>query len=79
MLATDIDNQRLREVQALFAGDELVQTAWLDLGDEASVRAQRPFDADSVICLNVLEHVEDDVSAMRWVRESVSMKVVKFA
>lgn len=71
VLATDVDEQRLREIGERFAGDPLLRTGRLDLTDEESVLAQRSFEADSVICLNVLEHIEDDVSAMRWVRESV--------
>ena len=40
-----------------------------DLGDRTGLP---PFDeVDSVLCLNVLEHVEDDVQALRNIRERV--------
>jgi SAM-dependent methyltransferase len=72
VLATDIDEQCLRGVQARFPNDPQVVTARVDLTDEAAVRRQSWFQADSVMCLNVLEHIEDHVSALTWLRESAA-------
>lgn len=72
VLATDIDPERLLAVAERFAGDPLVHTARIDLNDRASIRAHRAYQADSVICLNVLEHVRDDVTALGAIRQSVA-------
>ncbi|MEZ6055898.1 MAG: class I SAM-dependent methyltransferase [Planctomycetaceae bacterium] len=72
VLATDIDAECLTAVRERFQDDSLVTTERVDLTDEASVRAQYSFQADSLICLNVLEHIEDDISALRWLKESVA-------
>lgn len=71
VLATDIDEHCLFEVANRFAGDREVKTARLDLTDEASIRSCAAFAADSIVCFNVLEHIEDDVAALRWLREAV--------
>ena len=70
VLATDIDDDCLAQVGAYFEGDCEVQTARVDLTDQASVRAQAHFGADSIMSLNVLEHIDDDVAALTWLRES---------
>ncbi|MCB9917080.1 MAG: class I SAM-dependent methyltransferase [Planctomycetes bacterium] len=72
VLATDIDADCLAAVATRFVGDANVTTARIDLTDEQSVRALRDFGADSLVCLNVLEHIRDDVAALRWLRESVA-------
>lgn len=71
VLGTDIDDQCLAAVRSRFAGDSNVVTNRVDLTDRSTVDACRSFEADSVICLNVLEHIEDDVAAMSWVRDVV--------
>jgi SAM-dependent methyltransferase len=72
VLATDIDPERLRAVAERFAGDPLVHTERIDLGDWASIQALEAYQADSVICLNVLEHVRDDVAALAGLRMCVA-------
>jgi len=72
VLATDIDDACLKAVTQRFNGDPLVTTARVDLTDEATVTAQREFAADSILCLNVLEHIEEDVRALMWLRQNVA-------
>jgi len=71
VLATDIDPTCLTAVKERFARDDAVQTATVDLTDEVSVRALADFRADSIVCFNVLEHIEDDVTALRWMKSAV--------
>lgn len=72
VLATDIDDKCLNAVADRFRGDTGVTTSRVDLTDEPSVRRLSEFQADSLLCLNVLEHISDDVAALRWLRESVA-------
>jgi SAM-dependent methyltransferase len=72
VLATDIDAACLQAVAARFDADPLVSIARIDLTDEATVRAQSTFGADSILCLNVLEHIPDDVAALRWLRAAAA-------
>lgn len=72
VLATDIDQKCLEQARERFPDDSGLTLAHVDLRDESSVRRQAAFRADSIMCLNVLEHIEDDVSALRWLRESVT-------
>ncbi|MDA8743257.1 class I SAM-dependent methyltransferase [Rubripirellula amarantea] len=70
VLGTDIDRDCLSSVERRFKDDDQVRTGWIDLRDRDSVQQHRSFGADSIICLNVLEHIEDDVAAMRWLLET---------
>ncbi len=72
VLATDIDAGCVDAVARHFQGDRSVVTGRVDLRDQQSVSAHQSFQADSILCLNVLEHIEDDVSALRWLRESAA-------
>lgn len=71
VLATDIDPDCVRQAALRFENDPHVVTAQVDLTDANTVRAQRTFRADSLICFNVLEHLEDHVSALQMLRDSV--------
>lgn len=72
VLATDIDRECLRQAAERFFGNDRVHTAYVDLTDESTVRAQADFQADSILCFNVLEHIPNDVAALVWLRESVA-------
>lgn len=76
VLATDVDQDCLRLASERFADDPDVRTARVDLTDAATVRAQRDFQADSILCFNVLEHIQDDAAALAWLRESVAPRAV---
>jgi 2-polyprenyl-3-methyl-5-hydroxy-6-metoxy-1,4-benzoquinol methylase len=70
VLATDIDPDCLEIVRQQFATSRL-QTARIDLDDLASIRACGEFGPDTVICINVLEHIERDCEALRGLHEIV--------
>jgi 2-polyprenyl-3-methyl-5-hydroxy-6-metoxy-1,4-benzoquinol methylase len=72
VLATDIDEACISRLAEEFVGDPNIVTSRVDLTDEASVRAQNDFQADSILCFNVLEHIRDDAAALRWLRDAVA-------
>lgn len=72
VLATDIDDECLQEAGARFSNDAAVDTAHIDLTDHESIARQAGWRADSIICLNVLEHIEYDVAALDWLREAAA-------
>lgn len=72
VLATDVDADCVLSVERQFRESGSVVTANVDLTDPVSIHAQKNFRADSLLCFNVLEHIEDDVSALQWLRESVA-------
>jgi SAM-dependent methyltransferase len=59
LTVTDVDDETLRELHARFAGDARVAVRRLDL---ASAEAG---EHSALVALNVLEHIEDDVAALR--------------
>lgn len=72
VLATDVDAACVAQIAEHFAHDTQVLAASIDLREQASIASHRSFLADSVLCLNVLEHIEDDMSALGWLRETVA-------
>ena len=71
VLATDIDRDSVERAQQQYAGNSNVEVGWIDLNDAASVRAHHDYQADSIICFNVIEHLPNDVDALGWLRETV--------
>ena len=63
-VVTDVDAEHLVRLSAGFQHRPNVQVARVDLSDPASFQVFRE-QMDSVVCLNVVEHVEDDLSALR--------------
>jgi SAM-dependent methyltransferase len=59
LTVTDVDDETLRELHARFDGDARVAVRRLDL---ASAEAG---EHSALVALNVLEHIEDDVAALR--------------
>ena len=57
------------ELERRFGDNPAVSVFQADLGDPAGLPEFEP--GDSMICLNVLEHVQDDVQALRNMRERV--------
>ncbi len=58
-----------RHIHERFAADPRVWARQSDLSDPAGLPEFPP--VESVICLNVLEHIEDDVRALRNIRDRV--------
>jgi glycosyltransferase involved in cell wall biosynthesis len=70
VLATDLEPRYLRILSNTFERHTRVQVRPLDLAafDPAELA---PYRLDTVVCLNVLEHVEDDRAALRRMYESL--------
>jgi len=66
-VATDIDCDHLERLRNRLSQRPHLETAVLDAADP---RGQEKFagQMDTVVCLNVLEHIEDDVGALRNIR-----------
>lgn len=63
VVALETDPGFVHQLRQRFEGDARVSVAGGDLGDPAGL-AGFP-DADSALCLNVLEHIENDLQAMK--------------
>jgi SAM-dependent methyltransferase len=68
VMATDVVPSYRSELQRLFGAKPNVQVGKFDLDREAPTEfVLQPF--DSVVCLNVLEHIEDDLFALKQMRD----------
>lgn len=72
VLATDIDEQCLDQVRRRWPDVSRLETAHIDLREADSVQALAYFEADTIICINVLEHIEHSTDALRWLRRAAS-------
>jgi SAM-dependent methyltransferase len=71
VLATDVDSECITQLQTSLGERSSVQYLRVDLCDRDSVSQASAFEANSVLCFNVLEHIQQDVQALQWIRESV--------
>ncbi|HET8723835.1 MAG TPA: glycosyltransferase [Anaeromyxobacteraceae bacterium] len=70
-VASDVNPLYIKTLQNLSADRPYLETRFTDVTDLASYpHLDRGF--DSVVCLNVIEHVDDDVAALRNIREVLS-------
>lgn len=70
VLAVDISPLNLSALRARFHNRAQVEVAQLDL--ETHVIELRDRGIDTVVCLDVLEHIKDDVRLLRCMRELIS-------
>jgi SAM-dependent methyltransferase len=70
VVATEIEAEFLRQLGRKFAGQKHVVVRSLDL-NWVPVEELREHRLDTVLCVNVLEHVEDDLGALDALRRSV--------
>ncbi len=71
VMATDIVPSYRNELERLFGESPNVRVGKFDLNAEAPEEfVARPF--DSIVCLNVLEHIEDDLFALSQMRDSLA-------
>jgi SAM-dependent methyltransferase len=68
LLATDIDAVHLKEAKKRWQHSKNLAMALWDVADlpSATVRQYKP---DTVLCINILEHVQDDKKALENIRE----------
>ena len=81
VLGTDIDTNCLTGLTSPSLGlpkqwRQRLQTSVVDLTDRVSVLEQGRFQADSILCFNVLEHIEDHRSSLEWIGQSVQQDAV---
>lgn len=68
LVLTDVNEQYLALLRRQFGNLESVRVDCLDL-DALDPAAYRPLELDTVVCLNVLEHVGNDERALRHLHE----------
>lgn len=71
VLAADIDAACLEEIRRRFGEHPRLRTTEIDLNDPAAIEACREFRADTIVCINVLEHIERDEQALTALRDVV--------
>jgi ubiquinone/menaquinone biosynthesis C-methylase UbiE len=64
VLSLDCDSACVEWLLQRFSGHTNLQAAVCDAGDLRDFDEARRFQADSAVCLNVLEHIEDDRGAL---------------
>lgn len=69
VLAVDLSDENLNVIAQRFANSEVVKPMQLDLDNDAQQIAK--YGIDSIVCLDVLEHVEDDAGLLRRFRQIV--------
>jgi SAM-dependent methyltransferase len=67
VLAADISPECLTAVKTRYPVERL-QTARIDLNDPTTLAPCAAFAPDSIVCINVLEHIEDDTAALAALR-----------
>lgn len=68
LTVSDRDEAFLDELVVAFAGNELVTVARCDPENDADFPPLAALEHDTVVCLNVLEKIEDDLAALRRMR-----------
>jgi SAM-dependent methyltransferase len=66
-VATDVDREHLERLRARLSHRPRLETAELNAADAECQEAYRG-QMDTVVCLNVLEHIEDDSGALKNIR-----------
>jgi SAM-dependent methyltransferase len=64
LIVTDVNPSYLEILSATFRDNDLVRVAKLDLAIRQDLDALGAGICDTVVCLNVLEHIQDDIAAL---------------
>lgn len=64
LIVTDIDPTYLEILEVAFRDNDMVDLAKLDISRREDVEKLGEAVCDTVVCFNVLEHIEDDVAAL---------------
>jgi SAM-dependent methyltransferase len=70
VVASDIHPDCVAYLRRRFAGHPGVVALQMDAADPALAQLTR-YDLDTIVCINVLEHVADDVAALRHMSEAL--------
>ncbi len=65
LLLTDIDPEYLSLLRRTYEGNEVVRVERLDIAQDQDVERIGEACCDTVVCINVLEFIEDDLAALR--------------
>ncbi|HWW59876.1 MAG TPA: glycosyltransferase, partial [Thermoanaerobaculia bacterium] len=65
IVATDVEAPYLHILRNRFSRNPTIRVEPLDLNSDADCAALKQYAFDTVVCLNVLEHIEDDRGALR--------------
>ena len=65
LTVTDIDDLYINILENLFNGNAIVDVAKLDLNCDSDFKALKKNQYDTIVCMNVLEHIKDDEAALR--------------
>ncbi len=68
LTVSDFNAEYLEILRSAFEGNELVSVEKFDLTCDADADRLRGLGHDTIVCLNVLEHIEDDGAALRRMR-----------
>jgi SAM-dependent methyltransferase len=71
VVALDHEPRMLERLCDRFPNRQNLRTVLADAGDEDSVSQLAALELDSCVCLNVLEHVRDDVAALRAMAHAI--------
>lgn len=65
LIVTDRDPVYLEMLRDAYADNDLVDVCRLDLNSDEDFRQAQACRPDTIVCLNVLEHIDDDAAALR--------------
>jgi len=65
LIVTDVDATYLEILQQAYSGNDLVDVTPLDISQEDDFAGLGEALCDTIVCLNVLEHIEDDLGALK--------------
>lgn len=68
LMLSDIDPEYLRQLSDAWRGHAIVRVARFDLTSDTDAAALASLDFDTIVCLNVIEHIENDAAALRRLR-----------
>ena len=71
LLATDVRPEYLAELSERWAHLDYVSVAALDLGAPEDYNQLRDYEPDTVVCFNVLEHIEEDEKVLQLLSGAV--------
>jgi SAM-dependent methyltransferase len=69
-VATDIDHEHLERLKNRLSHRQALEVKWMDAADPAHFEGLKE-QLDTVVCLNVVEHIKDDLGALRNIHSAL--------